>query len=271
MKQDERKPSEKEVYRLWWEYLKRSEKYKAYCSLVPQAVKIAKKKKGGSWQIIIVSLIKSKFSFGDDVLFDVFIEEYAPKIWKRFGDIFNNSFDDWWKKINLDYYKLPVIVLNDPNNACKALPFFAEEFRNRKKRKNIYPSPEEALKILAKSEYEFIFLAVPMVGKVTIEDISKQIADIRKKWKNEFATRDFYFRRFRMPVSRVRLDEMKRYLRVYDLKQQGKTMKEIIAEIDPDRRGEEANVLRSFRNDLRKAKDIVSSVEGGSFPEEPVL
>jgi hypothetical protein len=76
-------------------------------------------------------------------------------------------------------------------------------------------------------------------------------------------------RRFVKPVGRVRFDEMKRYLRVYDLWKQGLKMKEIIAKIDPERRGDDADVLRSFRNDLQKAKKIISNVESGSFPEEP--
>lgn len=266
-RKDEKKPPEKEVYRLWWEYLKRSEVYKAYCSFVPQAVKIVKKK-AGSFPEAIKKLMLSEYPFQQDDPMSILFPKYMLRNWEYFGDVFNDFFDDWWKKGKPSQNKLPVIVMNDPN-ASKALPFFAEEFRKQQKARKKPLSPEETLTILAESEWEFIFLAVPMVGCVTIEDISKQIADIRKKWAKKFDVEDFYFRRFSNPVSRVRMDEMKRYLRVYDLKQQGLKMKEIIAEIDPNRRGDNADVLRSFRSDLKKAKNIIRSVESGSFPEEP--
>lgn len=263
----EKEPSEKETYRLWWEYLKRSEIYKAYCTIVPRAIKIVGKKHG-SLPKTIEKLMLSEYPFQEnDIMVDLF-PEYMQRNWEHFGDIFNGSFDDWWKKSKPSQNKIPVIVLNDPNS-CKILPFFAEEFRKRQKARKKPFGPAETLKILTESEYGFIFLAVPMVGGVTMEDISKQIADIRKKWAKEFDIEDFNSRRFRRPVSRVRLDEMRRYLRVYDLKQQGLKMKEIIAEIDLNRRGDDADVLRSFRSDLQKAKKIIMNVECGSFPEEP--
>jgi len=265
MKKDKRKLSEKEAYRLWWEYLKRSETYKAYCSYVPQAVKIVKKKVG-SLPNVIEKLMSSGYPFQKNDPMSVLFPDYMRRNWEYFGDVFNDSFDDWWKKGKPFQRTLPIIVLND-SNACKALPFFAQEFRKQQKARKKPIAPEETLKILAESEWEFIFLAVPMVGDVTIEGIHKQIADIRRKWKIEYEVSDFYHRRFVMPVSRVRLEEMKRYLRVYDLKKHGLKMKEIIAEIDPDRRGDNANIMRSFRSDLQKAKKIIRNVESGSFPE----
>lgn len=263
----ERRPSEKETYRLWWGYLKRSELYKAYCSCVPRAVMIVAKK-GGSLPKAIEKLMLSKYPFQQNDPMVILFPEYMQRNWEYFGDVFNDSFDDWWKMGLPSQNKLPIIVLNDPN-AFKVLPLFAKELRKQQKARKTPLSPVGTLKILTESEYGYIFLAVPMVGNVTMEDISKQIADIRKKWAKEFDIEDFNFRRFTMPVSRVRLDEMKRYLRVYDLKQQGLKMKEIIAEIDPNRRGDDADVLRSFRSDLKKAKNIISNVECGSFPEEP--
>ena len=46
-------------------------------------------------------------------------------------------------------------------------------------------------------------------------------------------------------------------------------MKDVIAQINPDQKGDSANVLRSFYMDLQKAKKIIENVESGSFPEEP--
>lgn len=109
-----------------------------------------------------------------------------------------------------------------------------------------------------------------MVGDVTVNDILKEIADIRKKWVQEFDIEDYHFRRFNIPVSRVRFDELKRYLTVYDLHEQGFKMKDIIAKINPGQKGDNANVLRSFYMDLQKAKRVIKNVEFGSFPELPL-
>jgi hypothetical protein len=261
---DVKKPSEKEIYRLWWEYLKRSEKYKNYCDFIREFSKIKIKKGETDKSPASDKLIKSSYTLElDELEFD-----YMHRNYEYFGNIFTNSFDEWWKMDKTSQHKLPVIVLNDPN-AYKSLPFFAGEFRKQQKAKKKSLSPEEMLKILIEKEYEFIFLAVPMVGGVTMDDISKQIANIRKKWAKDFDIEDFNSRRFSRPVSRVRYTELKRYLRVYDLKKQGLKMKEVIAQINPDQKGDSANVLRSFYMDLQKAKKIIENVESGSFPEEP--
>ena len=266
-KKDDRKPSEKEVYRLWWEYLKRSEVYKGYCSLVPKAMKLIGKKHG-SLKNTLTKLMLTEYPFERRDPMSLLFKDYMWRNWEYFGDVFNDSFDDWWKKGKPYQNKLPVLVLNDPVDR-KFLTFFAEEFQKKQKARKKPLTPDETLKILTEKEWDFIFLAVPMIGGVTMEEISKQIADIRKKWADKFDIEDFNMRRFTNPVGRVRFDEMKRYLRVYDLWKQGLKMKEIVAEVDPDRRGNDADVLRSFRNDLQKAKKIIFNVECGSFPEEP--
>lgn len=261
-KSNENNTSEKEVYRLWWEYLKRSDKYKTYCDFIREYFK--KLKKGNADR----PTLSKKFIVDTFHNFAPIEFDYMQRNYEFFGDIFVKSFNDWWETHKTSQKRLPVIVLNDPN-ACKVLPFFAKEFRKLQKIKKKPLSPKETLKILTEKECEFIFLAVPMVGGVTMEDISKQIADIRKKWEKEFGIEDFYFRRFSMPVSRVRYDEMQQYLQVYDLWKQGLKMKNIIAKIDPDQKGNDANVLRSFRMYLQKAKKIIFNVESGIFPEYP--
>ncbi len=257
--------SEKEVYRLWIEYLKRSEKYKTYCKLFREVFKMEnQKRKTSAKSAALDKLIKTEVSLKlNELDFD-----YMQRYYDFFGDIFIGSFDDWWKTHKISKRTLPVIVLNDPN-ACKVLPFFAKEFKKLQKTKKKHLTPKETLKILTESEFEFIFLAVPMIGGVTMDDISKQIADIRKKWAKEFEVEDFYFRRFNMPVSRVRYDEMKRYLQVYDYWKDGMKIKEIIAKINPNRDAKDADVIRSCRMDLQKAKKIIYNVEAGSFPGEP--
>lgn len=258
--------SEKDIYRLWWEYLKRSEQYRTYCDFIHKVIKMKLlNEKNTGKSATLTKMIRSTFTLDK---FGICGVDYMERYYENFGDIFTKDFDDWWKTRNTSQQKLPVIVLNDPN-ACKALPFFTEKFTKQQKANKKPLRPEEVLKILTEEEFEFLFLAIPMVGGVTMEDISKQIANIRRKWAKNFDIEDFNFRRFSMPVSRVRFDELQRYLKVYDLHKQGFKMKEIVAKIDPDRKGDDANVLRSFRSDLQKAKKVIYNVECGSFPEEP--
>lgn len=68
------------------------------------------------------------------------------------------------------------------------------------------------------------------------------------------------------PTTRIRLDELTRYLQIYDLWKQGHKMKEIVATIDPNNISDDAHVLRAFRRDLSKAKKIIKNVEQGHFP-----
>ena len=74
----------------------------------------------------------------------------------------------------------------------------------------------------------------------------------------------------------VRIDELTRYLQVYDLWKQtdenGKrkfTLKEIIKRVGnkPQKeKADDANVQRAFRADLAKAKRIIKNTERGIFP-----
>jgi len=260
---DEKNISKKEVYQLWWEYLKRSEKYKIFCDFVREPIQ--KLKKGNAHRLSLSKeLIISAFRSFASVDFDNMQNNY-----EYFGDIFTDSFDDWWtKKKQIRQTKLPIIVLNNPD-ACEELLHFSQEHQKRQKSRKKHMSSKEILKILTKSENDYIFLAVPMVGGLTVKEISNQIIDIRKKWADKFDIQDYHFRRFNMPVSRVRYTELKRYLDIYDQKKQGYKMKEIIKRVDPDRIGEDANILRSFYMDLQKAKRIINNVEYGSFPEMP--
>lgn len=262
--------SEKDIYRLWWEYLKRSEHYKEYCDIEPYPIKIVEK--ADKYIAVVMNPKTKKLSpktISDEQFYLIW---NMQRNWDTFGNIFKTKFDDWWKKRKIPNKELPVLPLNDPD-ICTKLPLFVEMNNELKKSKAKYPSPDQVLAQLIKSEPNYIFLAVPMVGNVTTEEISTQIASIRLEYRNEpiYRLADYLYKRFKRPISRVRFDELKRYLRVYDFKQDGLTMKQIIAEIDPDHKGFDVDVVRSFRSHLQKAKKLIANVEQGIFPEEPII
>jgi len=134
-KKDENNSSEKEVYELWWEYLKRSEFYKVVCQLIPEAIYKENNQTFVSFDKL-EELLESKFQVDDDMISDEgnrevgiskiqlsqsfynvmvgYMEEYLG----FFGDIFNNSFDDWWDKKRKEKIKQPlqVIDFSDPTD-----------------------------------------------------------------------------------------------------------------------------------------------------------
>ncbi len=262
--------SEKDIYRLWWEYLKRSNNYKMYCE-IKTPIRIIQRQDG----IYISAVMNSKTKkLSPKIISDeqFYLIWNMQRNWDTFGNIFKTKFDDWWEKRKIPNKELSVLPLNDPD-ICTKLPSFVEMNNELIKSKAKYPSPDQVLAQLIKSEPNYIFLAVPMVGNVTMDEISTQIASIRLKYRNEpiYKLADYLYKRFKRPISRVRFDELKRYLRVYDLKQDGLTMKQIIAEIDPDHKGFDVDVMRSFRSYLQKAKKLIDNVEQGIFPEEPII
>ena len=113
--------------------------------------------------------------------------------------------------------------------------------------------------------YEKIYLEIITFGKTKaelVELFDKHIKEV----KNKPLTRHMESRFFAKPTTRIRADELSRYLKVYDLKKQGLTMKEIIQTIDPNNNGDDANVLRAYNRDHSKAKKIIKNVERNLFP-----
>jgi hypothetical protein len=70
--------------------------------------------------------------------------------------------------------------------------------------------------------------------------------------------------RFQFPTTTGNIDEVMRYLHVFDLKKEGKTIREIASIVyGKDLNG---NVQRAVLRDFEKAKRIISNAETGYFP-----
>ena len=68
---------------------------------------------------------------------------------------------------------------------------------------------------------------------------------------------------------RTRFDELKKYLKVYDLHQEGLKLKDIIEKIQDKadkEKSEDPDVQRKYRRYIKKAKIIISNTEMGQFP-----
>lgn len=243
-----KKLSEKELKFLWWEYLKRSDKFKYFCNNIYK--------------------LESNY-FGD--LYWPFIEYL-----KYFGNIFEQEFEDWWSGPRRKRWQsvgtYPVLDLRD-SNSYHDLYFESLGVSNRELRNDKFPSPEKIVEII-KSDRNYIFLAVPLVGQEDMNIIKKQIRKIRDTYKKTASMKivDKKIRRFPLPSTRIRKDELERYLDVYDFRKRNMKkkmkMKEVMKAL-AEKRNEPALADVSEREFYRfqsKAIKIIENVEKGYFP-----
>ena len=232
----------KETYRLWWEYLRRSEKYRRLCELN----RTGKNRKEAR---------KLEEDFPEDVLF-------------FFGDIHSGSFDDWWSETE---------KVIEKNSVEDYLPIFAEDVAAFVEEwdKLVKPGKPRSLEKEIKYFFEhkwlsrkFLFLMITLGDPANIDDLLAQIKDILEKQRKELMKSDEFGEFFPprlYPTQPIRIDELKRYLEVYDLRKDKKKWTEVAKIVYP-KRDWNGSLERSLLMDLVKAKRVISNVEEGEFP-----
>jgi hypothetical protein len=104
--------------------------------------------------------------------------------------------------------------------------------------------------------------------EVVKDIIDKRRSELSKIDKKKFES--FKLDQFEWPTGNIRIDELERYLKAYDLKRKGKTNKEIAKifypEYDLSDADLNATALRYVSRDLSKARKIIKNVEIGYFP-----
>ncbi|MEE9913254.1 MAG: hypothetical protein K4571_16205 [Deltaproteobacteria bacterium] len=226
-----------EYYRLWWEYLNRSSKYKEFCDNYGEL---------------------EEEHFGEH--YEVF-----SSYMRFYGDVFSRSFNEWCEEPRRIKGKLPrarpVLDLRDKES------YRSNYFKALKPDSNLAPSLPDPKKIheIINNEDQYIFLAVPVVGREDMATISEQIKKIRDKYRKTTTVKeaDKELRKFNMPSTRLRLEELKKYLNVYDHRKAGLKMEQVIKELAPAGKGD---VHREFNRFQKKAKKIIENVEKGIFP-----
>lgn len=268
MKKDQ-EPKTKDVYRLWREYLKRSEKYKVFCEI--------KRDPDRHDFNEIKALYEKRANFVPKKgIKKTKEEQLGDEIWSlswdltTFGDVFCDSFEEWWEEYKPKLRK-NVIDFAEPL-AYEASPYFLrwsfmydDHFKRGKK--NIGQFITEELD----TDPNYVVVAVPTLGDITMKEISHQISKIREngKMRKNPELHDNFIR-YKIPIGRVRYDELKRYLQVYDLKQQKMSIKEIIKKIWPGKNDRDDHVRRQVYSDIEKAEKVIENVEQGYFPSKRV-
>jgi hypothetical protein len=118
-----------------------------------------------------------------------------------------------------------------------------------------------------------ISLLDPYENKDKTIDAIKDLIDIRRSTQSDIDKAHFEFFKpdqFEWPTGNIRIDELERYLKVYDLKRKDKTNKGVAKVIYPEYDLSDADLsataLRYVSRDLSKARKIIKNVEMGYFP-----
>jgi len=227
-----------EHYHLWWEYLKRSEKYKEFCDRFDRYCK------NEQWPIS-----SADWYLLPDELRGKIINEKLPSDLKEskfigllstFGNVYEGSFEKWlnWnmKQLDLDEERFqPVQVIDETSTS--------------------------------------ITLKIDCKRRFSNSELLKKCGDlirIKRKEKTSFKY-ELFMRAYNSPTqsSGVTFETLKRYLDVYDLHKEGKKIGEIIQMIGNDDQKENFDYpeyQRAFFRDIKNAKKIIQNAESGLFP-----
>lgn len=237
-KRDNKVSNSWDFYKLWWEYLKRSDKYKFFCEKYGDH---GKNKFGASYEVF---------------------QHYM----RFFGNVFKfDNVDEWIKTSRRKDGRLPgsrpVLDLRDKESYYYG---YFKALTDGHDSQLGFPSQEKIWEIISK-EAQYIFLAVPVVGREDMDIIYEQIKIIRNKYKKTGAVKqaDKILKESTMPSTRIRYDELEKYLKVYDLDKNGLKTKEIIPKITDLGDGDLYREIRRFK---KNARNIIKNVEEGVFP-----
>jgi hypothetical protein len=251
---------EKDIIKLWWEYLKRSERYREFCKWWNQ---------------------KEKSPLPDS------LNKYHQGLWNtymNFGDVHSQSFEEWWRS-ELDN-PLPVLIK----------PYYAEFGKNMidyrsviekdiykihrkfKKKLGREPNIKELIHNLKlymafwKRERLYLLVEFQHASKIEIvEEFHDFLSDRKKDPTVKEASKSIRGSKGITTIIKkpTTTDELERYLRAYDYRKDGRNYSEIAKEMweisnDDDDYSEDTE--RIVKRDLQKAKKIISNVEYGYFP-----
>lgn len=297
-----------QFYKLWWEYLKRNDDYKELCEWVfnnketrylisssacPKFQKI-KKLEDVDFDSVIDPDLQDSICIDPNnpnnsstglTLYKNNVIANLGRCWLvnsglyanlfRFGNVHANSFETW---MNMQQEDIKI-------NSQKSVTIynFEQEFNSSiehfKRAEERNPTIQEFVDHFLSRIYfpcsATIHFEVDLLTPYTIQDLLKQIGKIIKKERNKPEIRRIRAEKNLLPFSNtqvkdnyLRLDELERYLKIYDLKKQGLKMMDIIKIIEPKAYNKDVNVQRAFYLDIEKAKMIIKNVGLGIFPGE---
>jgi hypothetical protein len=253
------KAEDKEIYRLWWEYLKRSERYNKFIeSGKPQAPEVFPPK---IWSGVENDLLSA---------------------WFFFGNVQKGSFEKWWRSTLKQSPHSTEIIPEYSTREKHILDanFYVKDAISRaysiyKDTKAGYPTQRELINVFRELYHGDPFLIAVRYLHDPVEPIIKEFrAFLNKLLKTRgVAKHTRFFRKIDMYPTlkarqqlKARLKELQTYLDVYDLWKKGDRISKIAKELFKDDKREPQDIERGCRRDRDKAIKIISNVEHGDFP-----
>jgi hypothetical protein len=215
--------------------------------------------------------LENEFPFDDELLMNYFV----------FGNIFDEN------KLAKSFNAFRLILIIELQNRAKVFELhetmkFTFEMVEQLATQALGREPtihefKEWFESLIKNDYRLhICISNPYKNKDELMKLVSDLIDNRRE--NDLNSpglheKDFEFfdpNRFEVPGKKIRTDDLKRYLDVYDQKQQGKKNKELAKMFYPQYDLTDADLsataLRYVSRDLSKARKIIKNVEMGYFP-----
>ena len=294
---------EKEHYRLWWKYLKRSDNYKKVCGIIKKSKihKLARQINNQADAIVFFSnhrlTLHKEFTKSNKANFFIsLLETYG-----RFGDVHTDSFEKWWNSTKkqmeerekipclydyIDFIKIDLLDCADVLKSRNELKLIRNlntddhskiiKFLKSLKDKEKEPTLNELVEyfpVYLKKKYTGGSFLIVNVARKSKEELENQFTEFIKKQKQEpnikklewDSKRNYkIFSNTKYRHSSLRVDELKRYLNIYDMRKNGLSMSEIIKTMGKDNKNTDTRSI--FHQDLKRARKIIKNVESGTFP-----
>jgi hypothetical protein len=262
--------SQKETTALWWEYLKRSDGFKKFCNDIDTYCR------NQGWNITSSDLGRSVHMligpWWEKFPASIINEKYVSllSIW---GNVHRDSFDEWWKfsnRMKAKERELFPTVSNYSSSVKDDLDKVVEKFECHNYRKPTLDEFKEEIIERLQSSPTDLYLKVNYKKPDSIEDIKRLCGKLiqqkrREKNKSGFKYERLYRAADQLPSTKIRLDELKRYLEIFDLfTHEKKSMSKVIEIMSA-----KTQLIideRQYWRDLQKAKKIIKNVENGIFP-----
>jgi hypothetical protein len=270
------KAEEKEIYRLWWEYLKRSHHYKTFLE----------ENRGK----------------------DFFLEglkaglHEPPNFTARiFGDVWTQSFENWWERetnnpmtrIKPDPEGKKPHIKDASREYSGDISFAYNIFRLRNNREPNEDELIDAFGVSMRHLSDWGTVRIDVDLHAPMEELVREFRGYISQKRRERKAREFAMkiRGIKGKPTKGKLkDELQRYLDVYDLTNKGLSIEQIVEKIgtpaqresikkkrqsakeretsdkSKDHGYDSETVERMYRRDLEKAKRIIDNVGRGFFP-----
>ena len=193
------------------------------------------------------------------------------------------SFEKWWRKFEKKYSEGSAVnnYIDGPLKRSGKSPSFKFELgmamflAKRKVNGNIsaddFPKlfEKELLRIMGRNSKSYFRIVVNLDSNKTDKELANDflyILEARRKQLGMGKKAHFY-KRGRFPMEPFFYQDLKRYLRVYDLRQKEKKKYSEIQSIIEKEFGAKASYLRTLPLDFKKGKQIIRNAAQGFFPK----